>query len=511
MSAEDYSKEDIENELLKTTVRTEFYDRVDDILFNLDSVSRFIWIIGPKGSGKTHALGYIKHKLLKDKETCVIKINFRENRWDNDIIKSFTDTVIDYLKKKYPKLKNYLSDDLCVASKKISNLYGIKRYILTIDDMEKEEEFFKKFFSTYNQGLFESLIQYGYFFIVSATDNLIENLDVDFFSGENIRLEAFQSGGMIRNVVKAVCKNVDPTPQACITILEKTRGNPMLVVREAKKLEEEEERLDALNNKFIVENRKEIDDITHKFSITNFYEDIVQWLRIFPEIKDKYLALKILTFMDYYDGDDIRRALFEGYNSIIKEVSPKDEWGEIAICPASSLGKSGGYLTYRLKRVANLSDNQFINIDMLDEKFVKNKKAIIFVDDFIGTGNQCVELWNKIHDIARYTRLYLLVLYSLEKGLDRVKRKTGFKIVYDKVVNNEKLIFSEKNKFFSEAEKERILQICEYIGGKDYLGYENSQACIAFEHTTPNNTIVLLRGNRNFRGLFSRMGVYSYD
>ena len=298
----------------------------------------------------------------------------------------------------------------------------------------------------------------------------------------------------------------DISPQACITILEKTGGIPAEIIKEATNLKNEEKRLENINNRFVREKIKKIDSISQKFPIPDFREQLINWLKYFPEFEDKLLALKLVNFTTYYSRKTIIEYLYNGYQKIKEQVSPHDDWKEIILCQAGEIGKSGGLLLYNLRRKANLVPSQCCSIKDLGDSRCIDSKAVVFVDDFIGTGNQCINLWNETYTLKKDLKQYFLVVSGIESGVKNAQMNTGFEIICGDILGEEKKLFSEKNTFFTNEEKERLFSISQRIGGKAYLGYRKSQVCVAFEHTTPNNTITLLSGDSNTKGLFPRGG-----
>lgn len=495
------------NQLLEFTIRTPSYEKIDDILFNLDNLSRFIWITGRVGVGKTHAMNYIYSRMKKKKGCCVINTNFN-SRVEDNYIKELNREIINELKKKHKKVfLNIKFNEVPEISKEIKSNYEIKRFILLIDGLDKEIIKFLNLFNRQNQGCFERLVDNCYSFIITANGNYLKQIGSEYYLGETVRIEPFITRGQIRNFIRLIEKDYDPSSQVCLKLLEKSNGIPSKIMDNIKYIKDEEERLRAIHNKFIVNNLRKIDEICNKFTDPDFRDRLIEWLKIFPEQEDKTLALKLVEFIDYYDGHKIRKDLFEGYNLIKKEISPRDEWKEIIVCSSGNAGKSGEYILYRLRGVVNLDVNQCCHLYQLKERVFDEIEAIIFIDDFIGTGDQCSELWHEISYIPDSIEKYLFVLSGLKSGIEYAQKNTEFKILCMNILGDDKKIFSDENKYFTHEEKYKLLTICQNLGGNLDLGYGNSQVCVVFDHTTPNNTIKLIRGGNEFQGLFPRRGM----
>ena len=147
----------------------------------------------------------------------------------------------------------------------------------------------------------------------------------------------------------------------------------------------------------------------------------------------------------------------------------------------------------------------------------------MLLDDFVGTGGSALELYEELKDsMPQGSKCYCLCVACMERGAKRLEDK-GFKVFGDRhkpafVYRHSVFGYPARMKPIKEfAEKygELLYLKKPYTKGMDLyigpLGYGNCQALVAFDHTTPNNTLPILwegkwRNDRHerWRPLFPR-------
>lgn len=144
-----------------------------------------------------------------------------------------------------------------------------------------------------------------------------------------------------------------------------------------------------------------------------------------------------------------------------------------------------------------------------------SKKVVIFIDDFVGTGEQVSRAWNgtgsleplsSIRNGAEH-ELYLGVAVANERGIRRIKRECeGLSLFTTYVLNDTYKIndpkfmgYSKDSSLYSEVpfwlkEFSHSLGIPDTNGLKecDYLGFCQQALLIGFEHGTPDATLPIL-------------------
>lgn len=186
----------------------------------------------------------------------------------------------------------------------------------------------------------------------------------------------------------------------------------------------------------------------------------------------------------------------EGLSGELKKIFDND-LSDILFYPlGESPASSGGNLLYSYRKDLGLPESSFPYFPFKDID-LSGKKAIVFFDDIIGSGNQAVRFAkNHLQNIK--IDKYYVALMAFEKGLENV-RNNGFfkKVIVHEIISEELMAFSPGSQVFSDAgTRERIKRLCEKYGKLLYpkhpLGYDDSQALIVFPHNTPNNTLPII-------------------
>lgn len=150
---------------------------------------------------------------------------------------------------------------------------------------------------------------------------------------------------------------------------------------------------------------------------------------------------------------------------------------------------------------------------------IKNTKykKYIFIDDFIGTGEQVMKKLAEDIELLREKdpslEINYYVLIATEDGLSNVRDKKIFDNVntlYEldlsfKSVENTSRYFQEKNQNIEiEFTKEKVTQYGSSLY-KNSLGHENCQLLLGFEHNTPDNSLPIFWSEKNnWKPIFKR-------
>jgi hypothetical protein len=261
---------------------------------------------------------------------------------------------------------------------------------------------------------------------------------------------------------------------------------------------------------FLEANDTQIRDLSDKFTGYTVQIDhlsIRRWLRQF-DLNDMYLGLKLLEYIDYHNPaqliDECKllqnqiNALPGGFNLVTSYFAG-----------FSRAGHSSGILLERYRLANNFAspryDAHFIYLSALNLFFDKKDAKFFFIEDFAGTGDSTIEIWNEIRDfIPNPDNVYLLLCAVDDQARQRITIETPLKIIPNKILFNTYRIFSPQNIFFTEDEKNKLRVYCERAGSEP-LGYGNNQSNVVFFYRAPNNIISILRSNNNnWKGLFVR-------
>jgi len=251
-------------------------------------------------------------------------------------------------------------------------------------------------------------------------------------------------------------------------------------------------------------------------------EDKVRaWLNQFGENSIQRLMFNILQKLKFYSEDCIRekmkishgivnRGLIRFYEG--RQRSRRD----IIVSYLDFPGKSGSRYA---KLYADENEIYYANVierSKLDKVF-KNKQgiqAIVFIDDFIGTGNSACEYFSSLADecgdVLRNDelRIFFIAISGFQDAQELVNNKLC-ELELDNVqvhicdpLDESAKVFSDKSNTFSDPLKREYVRTlaCEYgakLERKNPLGYGDCQTAIVFSDTCPNNSLPILWSDSN--------------
>jgi len=183
--------------------------------------------------------------------------------------------------------------------------------------------------------------------------------------------------------------------------------------------------------------------------------------------------------------------------------------------------KSGPLVARLLKKMININDKMMKWPWNLGD--LENIETIIFVDDFVGTGDQFLKFCDH-HIKPDVFNKQINFLYSPitanKEGLDNIiSTRPDIKVCPIEVVSNENNFFTSAKNEYSLSDDEVIELDTFYldfmkkielnkIGGKKgkmLKGYDGLALTYAYEHGTPNGSLPLLWANSDiYTSLFSR-------
>lgn len=257
---------------------------------------------------------------------------------------------------------------------------------------------------------------------------------------------------------------------------------------------------------------RNIDNLLPKLKFSVMPSKIVRWLENFEEEDLKY-AYDLLQVFEYVNFTEFQYRIEDQLKSIVDDLEDKDK---IVVVPFGKFGKSATLVTYPLTHSDTFEalkneDRIFLTNDL--QSFKKKVNCVIFLDDFIGTGQTfCNDyISNKFNDWCEENAIsnrYVMSAIIMEEGRDKIE--TSYPNVTIKAQRRDKLFkkgFSPLMAMGEVIDYENFTNKYESKStmGVAYLnGYGDSQSLIAFTHCTPDNTIPLFWWDENWFPLFPR-------
>jgi hypothetical protein len=133
--------------------------------------------------------------------------------------------------------------------------------------------------------------------------------------------------------------------------------------------------------------------------------------------------------------------------------------------------------------------------------------AIIYVDDFVGTGNQfCKERQFAAQSVVGTFSEFLLVPCICEEGIYKIA-KEGVEAFAGHVHSKAERPLHDNSHLMDPGSKKRMREICNGISAKMGLGYNQLATMVILYRNSPNTVPAVFRGSPNqtpFAGLFPR-------
>lgn len=242
-------------------------------------------------------------------------------------------------------------------------------------------------------------------------------------------------------------------------------------------------------------------------------KDIVQWLENFkPEHRE--LALQLLRGVRVCSASD-----YHQWCKALHGYLPSEIRQNVASTRYVGLGlpsESGSLVSFYYRTTNGIALEHFLDLNQAaDSTFLTTQgvQALVFLDDFIGSGNQAIEFWQslslRLGEIANAINFFYSAFIGYRDGKENIENHTKFKVNVVRQLDESDKAFGVGSKVFVEYAREIAKGIFREYGGRLFprhpLGYRDGQMLITFEHNTPNNTLpVLWSEEDNWFPLFTR-------
>lgn len=187
---------------------------------------------------------------------------------------------------------------------------------------------------------------------------------------------------------------------------------------------------------------------------------------------------------------------------------------------------SGNLFARKAKKNLHVSEDKIINYREVIRIFSHGLDfPILFVDDFIGSGNQFIENWHKrISDPPRcapaslaidalrrkqqnlpYREIYICCAVACEKGLNNIKQNCpGVTISAGSLLSEDYNLIENGAHWWGVVEQQKMFTFIQKVSSSlgysdddgqttDWRGYNKLGLGIAFEHGTPDATLPIFR------------------
>jgi len=241
-------------------------------------------------------------------------------------------------------------------------------------------------------------------------------------------------------------------------------------------------------------------------------ERILGWINQFSN-GHRDLAARVLDSVEFITHDQIAAAFKSVLNGLDGwHRSPsrrKGKWRFVAY--SASAGESGDSMLHKFRHANNLAGDTynelFIHRSDLLREGLGSDDSVVFIDDFVGSGDQACNSWNNQFGelVAEVGRVYLIVVAARQQAVDRVQAETELEIVPHLHLGEKENIFNTACTHFNSGEKVTLLDYCNKLDRNNPKGHGECGLLLVFAHTCPNNSIPIIHKTKNnWEPLFRR-------
>ena len=257
-------------------------------------------------------------------------------------------------------------------------------------------------------------------------------------------------------------------------------------------------------------------------------ETISRWLEQFESHEDRRLMFHLLKKTRLYDESLVRVKMREAFGIVTRNIRTVIESGSrtrrdvVVTALEDSAAKSG--LTYcRLFASENqIWSESVIPIQLLERRLESNNyyQRVVIIDDFSGTGRTLTNgLQNHMKVLMRANELGIRIVVVVVAGFgqtrDRLQKFVddndldGDVYFCDELGSEDRVFLDHSHFYANKDEMHRAKQVAESKGvalePRHPLGFNGTQAAIAFYQSCPNNTLpILWSANNDWFPLFAR-------
>ncbi len=238
-----------------------------------------------------------------------------------------------------------------------------------------------------------------------------------------------------------------------------------------------------------------------------------RWVMQF-EKNDRRLAERLLDNVIYMSESRTREILVQQNAALMRRLvaaglKPK----QFIYVSVHDAGSSSPVMLNLLRDAAGLERMGCRFVDAHDSmRLIKTMNevgegALIYVDDFLGTGNQfCGERDSVANIMVGTFSEFVLAPSICEEAIYRIS-KLGVEAFAGHVHSKAERPLHANSPLFQQAEKDRMELICKGINKAGPLGYKALATMVVLYRNAPNTVPAVLRGSLNqtpFKGIFPR-------
>lgn len=267
---------------------------------------------------------------------------------------------------------------------------------------------------------------------------------------------------------------------------------------------------------------RQVEHVLPRLKYSVYIQQVRSWLENFEE-DEVASALDFLFYLEYIPFSELQARLNQQLNLLDKKFRNEPKY---LLVPYAEYPKSNDIVAYLISKCPVykelLKEKRIdIAVDLNNYQFTENT-VLVFIDDFIGTGKS-FHKWYRKNNLAsifgKHPYLYeeqaILSAVIMEDGcLFMQHRYPEIKVLADLRTK----IFDRMNSPFNLSSNRVSLRSIYLKYGQNIitgfqrpnkslhspLGFDKSEALVAFDYGTPNNTLSIIWGDHKWKPIFPR-------
>jgi uncharacterized protein len=254
------------------------------------------------------------------------------------------------------------------------------------------------------------------------------------------------------------------------------------------------------------------------------------WLEQFSDTKEQRAMFKILQGVKFYTNNYLRVKMKEAHTIITRglgryQTYRQQKRSDILVSYLDSIGKSGAWFAKLYADEAQVYVDNIVEKNKLISEIDKRSdtKVVVFLDDFVGTGNQATEnlewvntnLGNLVKE--RKIKIVFIAVVAVKEGWNFLNEQVSEMDIdvethYCELLDDSSKYFTEKSTIFTNPnDREFAKDIAKRYGKllvkNSPLGYGGLGVGVVFENRCPNDSLPILWSESTspkWRALFKR-------
>jgi hypothetical protein len=238
-----------------------------------------------------------------------------------------------------------------------------------------------------------------------------------------------------------------------------------------------------------------------------------RWLSQFP-VSSRLQLILLLDHVIYVSEKATIQKLVSLNQDILARLRADDiELDKVIYVAIDVAGSSGHVMLNLLRDAENLERRGARLVDSKDTYFLKEltgtigSGAIIYVDDFAGTGKQFRRNrdWTAQFILGTFSEFFLAPAIC-EEAYQRIE-ESGVVPVSSFVHTTDQRPLHRESKILTDDRKSYIIDLCKEINPNAGLGFGNLATMVVFYRNAPNTMPLVFRGSLKqspYRGIFPR-------